>query len=162
MGEKMSLQQAMIVTPEMIREAEAHLPFDVKTSGNLARWEWLAAYLTRALAEPNKPCECCGATPQGDVVERPALDLPLTSREEAEQIGREDIKRAAFKDLKPVLVDVAVENAPLGTKAPATIGGHWCRVPGGWKWNGPGGNGGTFPRPGGDWNGQLILPEFRA
>ena len=49
----------------------------------------------------------------------------------------------------------SLETAPMGTKAPAIMGGHWVRVPLGWKWC----NGATFPRPGGDWNGKLILPE---
>jgi hypothetical protein len=51
---------------------------------------------------------------------------------------------------------------PLGTKAPAIDGGHWYRNERGWKWNGPAGTGGTFPRPGGDWNGMVILPEQGA
>mgnify|MGYP003337853327 FL=1 len=49
--------------------------------------------------------------------------------------------------------------APLGTRAPAFMGGAWCKVANGWKWNGPDGNGGTFPRPGGDWDGRLISAE---
>lgn len=57
---------------------------------------------------------------------------------------------------------VTVENAPIGTKAPCIMGGHWYRTEHGWKWNGPHGSGGTFPRPGGDWNGDLELPEERA
>jgi len=48
--------------------------------------------------------------------------------------------------------------APLGTRAPAFNGGTWCKVENGWKWNGPDGNGSIFPRPGGDWNGDLVLP----
>lgn len=48
--------------------------------------------------------------------------------------------------------------APLGTRALAHDGGAWCKVERGWKWNGPDGNGGTFPQPGGDWNGQLVIP----
>lgn len=48
--------------------------------------------------------------------------------------------------------------APLGTRAPAFNGGAWCKVESGWKWNGPDGNGSIFPRPGGDWNGDLVLP----
>jgi hypothetical protein len=48
-----------------------------------------------------------------------------------------------------------LENAPLGTIAPAIGGGHWRRTERGWQW---GTNGSTFPRPGGDWNGDLIPP----
>lgn len=54
---------------------------------------------------------------------------------------------------------LTVENAPVGTRAPALMGGHWYRVQHGWKWNGPDGNGGVFPRPGGDWMGNLIGPQ---
>jgi hypothetical protein len=53
---------------------------------------------------------------------------------------------------------LTLENAPIGTTAPADGGGRWYRVAHGWKWNGPDGNGGVFPRPGGDWNGKLIAP----
>lgn len=51
---------------------------------------------------------------------------------------------------------MALAAAPLGTRAPACMGGAWCRVERGWKWNGPEGSGGTFPRPGGDWDGRLL------
>lgn len=50
---------------------------------------------------------------------------------------------------------LTLENAPIGTKAPAASGGFWIRTEKGWMWL----NGGTFPRPGGDWTGKLILPE---
>jgi hypothetical protein len=50
---------------------------------------------------------------------------------------------------------LTLENAPIGTKAPAINGGHWERVEHGWKWC----TGSTFPRPGGDWTGELIAPE---
>lgn len=53
------------------------------------------------------------------------------------------------------MTDLTLDNAPLGTKAPAIMGGHWERVEGGWKWC----TGSTFPRPGGDWDGRLIQPE---
>lgn len=51
-----------------------------------------------------------------------------------------------------------IDSAPIGTKAPAILGGWWGKVENGWKWNGPDGNGGTFPRPGGDWDGRLLMP----
>ena len=45
---------------------------------------------------------------------------------------------------------------PLGTKAHAYNGGHWMRVPAGWKWF----CGSTFPTPGGDAIGACIeLPN---
>lgn len=43
---------------------------------------------------------------------------------------------------------------PLGTKAMAYNGGFWERTTRGWRWCG----GDTFPRPGGDWLGDLLLP----
>ena len=62
---------------------------------------------------------------------------------------------------KPDLPDqrLTVENSPVGTIAPSITGGRWYRTELGWKWNGPNGSGGTFPRPGGDWNGKLIAPK---
>lgn len=51
---------------------------------------------------------------------------------------------------------------PIGTKALASMGGHWFRTSRGWMWNGPTGSGSTFPTPGGDWNGQVVLPEMEA
>lgn len=54
---------------------------------------------------------------------------------------------------------LTLKNAPIGTIAPAIGGGSWC-IGSGWKWNGPGGAGSTFPRPGGDWNGNLIAPSI--
>jgi hypothetical protein len=51
-------------------------------------------------------------------------------------------------------VKLTLENAPLGTRAPAIGGGYWERVEQGWKWC----TGATFPRPGGDWNGMLFPP----
>lgn len=52
---------------------------------------------------------------------------------------------------------------PVGTKALAAIGGHWYKLEGGgWKWNGPTGSGGTYPRPGGDWRGDIELPVASA
>lgn len=53
--------------------------------------------------------------------------------------------------------ELTLENAPLGTKAPAYTGGHWVRVERGWKWN----TGATFPRPGGDWDGRLTPLEVQ-
>jgi hypothetical protein len=47
-----------------------------------------------------------------------------------------------------------LKDAPLGTKAPSVIGGHWTKTECGWKWC----TGSTFPRPGGDWTGDLIYP----
>lgn len=49
-----------------------------------------------------------------------------------------------------------VENAPMGTRAPAVSGGYWLRVIDGWRWNA---SGSVFPRPGGDWTGELHVPD---
>lgn len=49
---------------------------------------------------------------------------------------------------------LTLDNAPIGTRAPAVMGGHWTKTARGWKWC----TGATFPSPGGDWNGKLILP----
>lgn len=54
---------------------------------------------------------------------------------------------------------ITLKNAPVRTVAPSVNGGRWYKTAGGWQWNGPGGSGGVFPRPGGDWNGKLIPPE---
>lgn len=48
-----------------------------------------------------------------------------------------------------------LRDAPIGTRAPAHGGGAWLKTPRGWKWNGPDSSGGTFPTPGGDWDGRL-------
>ena len=58
----------------------------------------------------------------------------------------------------PAAAPLTVESAPVGTRAPAIMGGHWYKTQRGWKWNGPDGSGGVFPRPGGDWTGKLIAP----
>lgn len=47
-----------------------------------------------------------------------------------------------------------LKSAPLGTKAPAFGGGAWVKTEYGWKWP----MGSTFPRPGGDWTGELLYP----
>lgn len=52
--------------------------------------------------------------------------------------------------------DQRLNAAPIGTKAPAIMGGHWIKTAGGWKWF----CGSTFPRPGGDWTGGLVYPEL--
>lgn len=45
---------------------------------------------------------------------------------------------------------------PIGTKAKAQGGGYWIKNERGWKWC----NGATFPRPGGDWTGEVSLPPI--
>lgn len=58
-----------LVTPEMMREAEAHLPHKAWDRGPYERWEWLARFLNEALTNPNRPCPCCGVTPAGDILD---------------------------------------------------------------------------------------------
>lgn len=48
-----------------------------------------------------------------------------------------------------------LSSAPEGTKAPAFDGGYWIKVAHRWKWA----TGSNFPRPGGDWTGELIYPD---
>lgn len=62
-----------------------------------------------------------------------------------------------FDDKKDAAL--TLDNAPVGTVAPAVMGGHWYRTEHGWKWNGPDGSGSTFERPGGDWTGRLYVGE---
>lgn len=50
---------------------------------------------------------------------------------------------------------LTLENALLGTKAPSVMGGYWIRVERGWRWC----TDDIFPRPGGDWTGELIPPD---
>ena len=56
------------------------------------------------------------------------------------------------------VVPLTMRNAPIGTRAPQSWAGIGTEM--GWKWNGPDGSGGTFPTPGGDWNGKLIPPAL--
>lgn len=58
------------------------------------------------------------------------------------------------REMRKTLQSDRLAKAPIGTKAPAVMGGHWVKVELGWKWF----CGDTFPRPGGDWNGKLIEP----
>lgn len=65
------------ITPEMVREAEAHIPFAVNRASATGRWEWFASYYNQALAEPHKPCPCCGVTPSGELSFDPEPDAPV-------------------------------------------------------------------------------------
>lgn len=53
------------------------------------------------------------------------------------------------------LATESLESYPLGTKARAIGGGYWIKVERGWKWC----TGATFPKPGGDWDGTVSLPD---
>lgn len=53
----------MTIEPEMIHEAEAHVPSVLR---GREREMWLAVYLTDALAHPGQVCPCCGVTNLGE------------------------------------------------------------------------------------------------
>ncbi len=62
-----------IVTPEMVREMEAHLPFEVAKRAReehnaYLRWEWIASYFNRAIREPHHICTCCGISADGTTI----------------------------------------------------------------------------------------------
>lgn len=63
--------------------------------------------------------------------------------------GISDTKQKHAKNVFQTL-----REAPLGTKAPCGIGGYWTKVTCGWQAM----DGHVFPRPGGDWTGELIFP----
>jgi hypothetical protein len=60
----------------------------------------------------------------------------------------------AILNEKWIRADRPVVDYPIGTKFKALMGGHWIRTKLGFKWC----TGATFPRPGGDWTGQICLP----
>lgn len=62
----------MKLTAEMIREAEAHLPFAIKEPPD--RWHWLADYLNESMTAPGKICPCCNVTREGEVMDH----LPMS------------------------------------------------------------------------------------
>jgi hypothetical protein len=68
------------------------------------------------------------------------------------------VSTAGFGEGVRTRVDRPWSQYPIGTKAPSIMGGRWYRTARGWKWNGPDGSGGTFPTPGGDNDGTVILP----
>jgi hypothetical protein len=83
---------------------------------------------------------------------------------EAEKPGKERISSHQEERLVRLLrADRPWREYPLGTMAHSCTGGHWLKMDLGWKWNGPEGNGGTFPTPGGNACGACIeLPEPNA
>jgi hypothetical protein len=48
-----------------------------------------------------------------------------------------------------------VREYPIGTKFKALMGGYWIKLERGFKWC----NGSTFPNVGGDWTGEVCIPE---
>lgn len=78
----------------------------------------------------------------------------------ADTLQKAEVNRAFAARIERLIANrgYTADTAPIGTMAPSVSGGHWYRTDYGWKWNGPGGNGGTFPHPGGDWCGELHLP----
>lgn len=65
---------------------------------------------------------------------------------------------AEFCRTNKIPLEITLENAPLGTKAPAINGGAWVRSVRGWIWNGST-TGASFNRPGGDWDGRLLTTD---
>lgn len=61
-----------------------------------------------------------------------------------------------IRALSPKVEPLTLASCPIGTEAPAVGGGCWTKTKRGWQW---GFSGGTFPTPGGDWNGELIAPR---
>lgn len=53
------------VTPDMMREAFAHCPHTLVASQ--ARNTWFAEFLNAAIADPNRQCQCCGVTLDGQL-----------------------------------------------------------------------------------------------
>jgi hypothetical protein len=65
------------------------------------------------------------------------------------------IKGSLFEN-KVYIAGGFVREYPLGTKFKALMGGHWIRVERGFKWC----TGSTFPNVGGDWTGEVCLPNI--
>lgn len=59
-----------------------------------------------------------------------------------------------YRSGKKIKVDRSWSEYPVGTISPAIMGGFWHRVERGWKWC----TGDTFPGPGADNTGMVILP----
>lgn len=54
-----------------------------------------------------------------------------------------------------IKADKDVREYPIGTKFKALMGGYWIRTEQGFKWC----TGSTFPNVGGDWTGEVCLPQ---
>jgi|ERR1035437_944130 hypothetical protein len=76
--------------------------------------------------------------------------------------AKKELEVCAFPEVCPehatsfYAKEIDLKTAPIGTLAPAIMGGAWVKTDHGWKCNN---TGGTFPRPGGDWNGKLIYKD---
>ncbi len=64
-----------------------------------------------------------------------------------------DKARIAYHDAikSPAVAPYTLETAPIGSFAPSCLGGGWTRNERGWESSA----GVTFPRPGGDWTGEI-------
>ena len=107
------------------------------------RWEW----------DKQGPTADLMATLR-EALEQPEQDQTAEAIHAAWSAGFVEGEKAALEQPEQELVALTLDSAPLGTKAPAFGGGAWTKTESGWKWN----SGSTFPRPGGDWTGRLILP----
>ena len=57
-----------VVTAEMIREMEGHLPFDLLDDPP-KRWQWRADYLNASLQNPGEVCACCNIARDGEIMD---------------------------------------------------------------------------------------------
>jgi hypothetical protein len=67
---------AATITPEMVREALAHVPFKLVGA---ERFDWLATYFNNAIQAPDTMCPCCNVTPNGDVLDHLPIEQPAPS-----------------------------------------------------------------------------------
>lgn len=87
---------------------------------------------------------------------------PISCAEDCSQWACAGIANGCEEYFEGWTVSKSWSEYPIGTIAPAITGGHWFKTEYGWKWNGPHGSGGTFPTPGGDARGTVILPGLPA
>jgi hypothetical protein len=76
--------EKLLVTPEMVREAEAHFPFALKDATKYEQWQWFADFYTNAILEPDKPCHCCNVTPAGDIADE--VQMPLLTESPGDRL----------------------------------------------------------------------------
>jgi hypothetical protein len=55
------------------------------------------------------------------------------------------------------MADKDIKEYPLGTKYKNIMGGYWIRVELGFKWC----TGSTFSNVGGDWTGEVSVPDVK-
>lgn len=160
---------------EMLNLAEQHATSTSMNAKNDVSWtfnrEALATFSSGVVAaaavapdcfcglkQTKNPHPSAGAIPTLLEVGSLFVCIPCLTKSRHEWAERARKAEQLLLDTSEDSEPISTVNAPLGTKAPAIMGGAWCKVEGGWKWNGPDGSGSTFPTPGGDWTGDLIVP----